>query len=148
MTDIHLHWLWHMGPKAVHQVTKGISLCGEKDLPEGDFVVELENATCERCKEIATTIKTEVPPLADKPPTTGSLGRRFQKGVKIGWVPEPQSIIKMLVKHNPKKAGSAAAERFRILLDHDGKTAQEFIEAGGNVETFRNAIKDGFAENE
>jgi hypothetical protein len=138
---IHLHWLWHMGPKAVHQVTKGMSLCGEKDLPPGDFVVALEDATCERCKEIATTIKTEPPPpLAAEPP------RRFQKGVKIAWTPDGSAIIKMIVKHNVKKIGSAAAERFRILLDHDGKTVQEFLSAGGNVETLRNAIKDENAE--
>src|SRR5580765_6389665 len=137
MADIiHLHWLWHLGPKAIHQVTKGMSLCGEKDLPPGDFVIALDDATCERCKEIATTIKTEAPPsLSTEKPT----GQRFQKGVKIGWTPDGSARIKMIVKHNIKKVGSAAAERFRILLDHDGKTVQEFLSACGKFETLRNA---------
>jgi len=134
---IHLHWLWHMGEKAIHQVTKGISLCGAKELPPSDFVVALDDATCERCKQIATQIKEETPP----PPIIG-----VQKPKAVVNIPDGDAIIRMKVKHNVRKPGSGAAERFRVLLDHDGKKVQEFISAGGNPETLKNAIKDGNAE--
>jgi hypothetical protein len=135
---IHLHWLWHMGPRAIHQVTKGMSLCGARDLPPGDFVIILEDATCERCREIATNIKEETPPE----PTAVITAQK----PKVVNIPDGDAVIKMKVKHNIRKPGSGAAERFRVLLDHDGKRVQEFILAGGNPETLKNAIKDGNAE--
>jgi hypothetical protein len=136
---IHLHWLWHMGPKAVLGLTKGISLCSQKDLPPSQIAVDLEVATCERCKQIATQIKEETPP-----PPMAIIGAQKPKAVVN--IPDGEAIIRMKVKHNVRKPGSGAAERFRVLLDHDGKKVQEFISAGGNPETLKNAIKDGNAE--
>jgi len=47
---------------------------------------------------------------------------------------------------NPKKAGSAAYGRWALLKQHHGKTVDEFIEAGGNHLTLRNAIRSGYAD--
>lgn len=142
MVDIHLHWLWHMGPKAIVGVTKAISLCGEKDLPPEQIAVELEQATCERCKQITTEIKEATPPPPPAPnPIERMKGKRY-----VYNIPDGSLTIRLLVEHNPKKIGSAAAERFRVVMNHDGKTVQEFLSAGGNPETLKNAMRDNYVE--
>jgi hypothetical protein len=136
---IHLHWLWHMGPKTAEGVTKGASLCGKLKLPRDKFVSFKEDATCERCLQLAIRVKSEEP----SPPPKQTPQQMIKK---VKNVPDGAGTIKMLVKTNIKKPGSGQATRFGVLLRHDGKTVKEFLAAGGNPETLKNAIKDGNAE--
>lgn len=63
---------------------------------------------------------------------------------KVVGVPKPTEVppgtIKLLIKDNPRRAGSAAATRFDLLMKHNGKTTAAFMAAGGNSETLINAI--------
>lgn len=140
MTDrmIHLHWLWHMGPKAIVGVTKAISLCGEKDLTPDDIAVDLEQATCERCQQIATEVKQETP--------TAPIVATEKKVRPVHNIPDGALTIRMLVEHNIKKVRSGAFDRFKMLMEYDGRKVQEFLAAGGNPETLKNAMRDGYAE--
>jgi hypothetical protein len=49
---------------------------------------------------------------------------------------------------NPKKEGSAAHRRWALMFEHceRGSTVREFLAAGGNAETLRNATLKGFAQ--
>jgi hypothetical protein len=52
----------------------------------------------------------------------------------------------VLVPRNPRKPGTGKYERMALLLKHNGKTVEEFVEAEGNLETLKNAIKEQIVE--
>jgi hypothetical protein len=51
----------------------------------------------------------------------------------------PQGTIRVRGT-NPKKAGTGAHARWKLLLEHDGKTVAEFLKAKGNPTTLQNAL--------
>ena len=56
----------------------------------------------------------------------------------------PSSIIRALVSKNPSKG--ARGERVAIVLAHNGKTVQKFLDAGGNPTTLKNSEKAGWVK--
>jgi len=45
---IHLHWGFHR-PKLLAETTKGMSLCGVRDLPRDEMTAFKDDATCKVC---------------------------------------------------------------------------------------------------
>jgi hypothetical protein len=60
---------------------------------------------------------------------------------------DPAAVMSRTRDGNPKKAGSGAYARWTLMFTHcdRGSTVGEFLAAGGNPETLRNAIIKGFA---
>jgi hypothetical protein len=55
---IHLHWLFAVpgctgGVAGLRGVTLGTSICGKYNLPRNELTAFIDDATCERCLEIA-----------------------------------------------------------------------------------------------
>jgi hypothetical protein len=55
------------------------------------------------------------------------------------------SVIKWAGGENPAREGTGRHARWEILRKAAGKTVGQFLAAGGNGQTLRNAIKDGSA---
>lgn len=51
---VHLYWLWHRGPSAIAGVTRAISICGAKSLPRTLVTLDPKEATCPKCKRLAS----------------------------------------------------------------------------------------------
>jgi hypothetical protein len=134
---VHLHWLWRKGPMASKNVTLGTSACGVYRLLPGQFTAHLADTTCDTCKEIAKQV-----PLVATPPAPNNEVISLRKRGSIN----ESGIIKLLVKHNPRKAGTPKHSRMAILMQHNGKTVKEFLKAGGNPLTLKNAMKENLVE--
>lgn len=59
----------------------------------------------------------------------------------------PDSVMSRARDGNPKKEGSSAHKRWSLMFTHceRGSTVSEFLAAGGNAETLRNAVLKGYA---
>jgi hypothetical protein len=69
---------------------------------------------------------------------------KVRGGAKVVFA--PSAVISWTKgKKNPKKAGSGAHDRWKLLMDHDKKTVAQFLSAEGNPVTLKNAIAGGFA---
>lgn len=138
---MHLYWAWTK-PEMAKGVTKGIVLCGVNLVPQDQFTVELKKVTCKECLAMSKR-KPEPAPVKKEEPKAPAL-----KGLNArGKLEYPASaVIVMAIKHNIRKAGSAKAERFQVLLNHNGKTYGEYIKAGGNPLTLKNAVNDFLCE--
>jgi hypothetical protein len=134
---VHLHWLWREGPRSSKEVTLGTSLCGVYNLLSAQFTPHLADATCDTCKDIAKRAPAVATPPA---PNNEVISLRKRGSINEG------GVIKMLVKHNPRKAGTPKHVRMGILMQHNGKTVKEFLKAGGNPLTLKNAIKENLVE--
>jgi hypothetical protein len=145
---IHLHYGWDDAKQTksipLKVISIGIAVCGAKGLPRGTFVNEPKQVTCPACvarykqgpatpspaPEPAPEPKPEPPPKPVKsaPPVKGA---------------PTTGTITALVKHNPRKPGSGKFDRMSLLLKHNGQSVEAFAAAGGNLETLRNAIREG-----
>lgn len=140
----HAHWLWHQGPAALAGVKKAIALCGAKDLPASQVTCDTGEVTCAACQQLVALAKA--PPKAAPADSESADARR--RGPKPGagdWPWSAGARITLLTKVNPCKRGTAKHDRWSIVFEHDGKTWEEYREAGGNPETLRNAVKTSVA---
>jgi hypothetical protein len=159
---VHLHCLWHLGAaRSTAGVVSGIVLCGQKGLPKGHFTADVKAVTCPACLQRATA----------PPPAPGAVGAGAAPGAPAAGglghptghlaAPAPAlrntnargkasypagAVIVMAIKHNIRKAGTAKHARFAVLLAHHGKTYGEYLKAGGNAETLRNAVNEALCE--
>jgi hypothetical protein len=134
---VHLHGLYHIGPSSVAGVVSAIAVCGARRLPKGQFTADVEETTCSICLQRAKGRAAAAPPMPVQAPPSKAKGLMAYP---------PQAIITMAVKRNIRKPGSGKHARFQVLLDHHGKTYAEYIQAGGNPETLRNAVTEAVCE--
>lgn len=59
-------------------------------------------------------------------------------------VASDSSAVIIFEGDNPKKAGTAPHKRWELLRTHSDKTVAEFLEAGGNPTTLKNAVAGGY----
>lgn len=52
----------------------------------------------------------------------------------------PSDVIHVLIKKNPRQEGSGAYDRMNVLMKHNGRSFADFVQAGGNPTTLKNAI--------
>lgn len=80
-------------------------------------------------------------------PATRAAEAKARRAAERGQVQPPAELpadaIIEYVGVNPKKAGSAAHDRWALLMKHHGKTVGKFLGAEGNSVTLANAIKSG-----
>jgi len=149
---IHLHWLWRKGPEAARGVTLGAAACGVRGLKPGQFTSFKDDATCKDCLRVAETQPENVtriapPPKPDlRPVHRGGTAEFTQRAAPTKSNFPSNAVITTLVKHNPRKVGSGKHQRMAVLLAHNGKTVKEFLAAGGNSETLKNAVKEKIVE--
>ena len=149
---VHLHWLWRKGPEASRGVTLGAAACGVRGLKPGQFTSFKDDATCKDCLRVAEIQPENVtriapPPKPDLRPVHRGGTAEFTKRAEPMRSSFPSnSFIKMLVNHNPRKVGSGKHKRMSVLMAHNGKTVGEFLAAGGNAETLKNAVKEKLVE--
>ena len=110
------------------------ALCGAEKLQRWQFEFKRARATCPECLARASRGK-----LARV--ISGKEKKKASKGLLA--LP-PDHIIKVLVKANPFKG--AKALRFDKIKEYNGKTVQEFITGGGNLEALSNRVKDSMVE--
>jgi hypothetical protein len=143
-TAIHLHWGWNDAAAnrrdPLHTISIGIGCCGAQNLPRGFFVNDLEAVTCQACLEKAKE-KPKPQPTPPPPPAPSVVAAKAKASTANG-----KGVIMVLVPRNPRKPGTGKYERMALLLKHNGKTVEEFVEAEGNLETLKNAIKEQIVE--
>jgi hypothetical protein len=129
---IHLHENWRE-LKSFAENTKLIALCGAKKLQRWQFEFKRGRATCADCLARASHVKlARVISGKEKKKARGLLSF------------SPDHIIKVLVKTNPFKG--AKGLRFEKIKEFNGKSVQEFIADGGNIEALSNRVKDKMVE--
>lgn len=155
---IHLHHSFGQArgkwEPVFEHISIGIALCGAQRVPRGQFILDPEAVTCQRCLQRAKDGPPKAPPpppLGPPPAAAASVGRGGRaattpKGRNTP-IPAPANgRIVALVQRNPRKQGTGKHARMAVLLQHNGKTVDEYAKAGGNLETLKNAMKEGIVE--
>jgi len=151
LKPVHLHWLWHAGPKAMQGIVLGMGACGTGKLVPSQFTHSQEQATCKACHAAAAAYMAQqaaqpAPPVSPKPAPARVAKANGQKATSASPKPNAGATIKVLVPRNPRRPGTGKHERMALLLKHSGKTVQEFEAAGGNLLTLKNAIIEKLVE--
>lgn len=71
-----------------------------------------------------------------QPPKTNAKTRAWER----------TAPLRMLIKHNPKRNGSAAHARFQNYFESKAKTVGEALDAGVRTDDLRNDLKKGYIE--
>lgn len=81
---------------------------------------------------------------ARKPGASAGTTKVERAGVEL----PDDGVLARLRQGNPKKEGSAAHKRWVLMFEHcdKGSSVKEFLAAGGNPETLRNACLKGWAK--
>jgi hypothetical protein len=147
LEPVHLHWLWHAGPKGMQGIVRGMAACGAAMLAPGQFTHDQKKATCKACHAAAAAyVAQPAPPVSPKPAPARVAKANGQKATSASPKPNAGATIKVLVPRNPRRPGTGKHERMALLLKHSGKTVQEFEAAGGNLLTLKNAIIEKLVE--
>jgi hypothetical protein len=152
---VHLHWLWHRGERGVLSGLKlGFAACGAGKVSMEQFTHEVKKANCPACHTYAKSYKAALTAMPAAAPS-GARGKLNGQGLGHPSAAAPkgsrkaapaQGTIKALTPRNPRKPGTGKHARMALLLKHNGKTVKEFGEAGGNMQTLKNAIKEKIVE--
>lgn len=91
--------------------------------------------------------KRREPPASVRPPKE----RGDAKPPKLARVEKPSdldgsAVLTIVNTANPKQAGSSAHGRWSLLLGGGHATVADFLQAGGNPETLKNAVAKGYAK--
>jgi len=68
-----------------------------------------------------------------------------EKRISADGAADQKTAVILFEGENPKKEGTAPHKRWELLVQHHEKTVAEFLEAGGNPVTLKNAIASGYA---
>jgi hypothetical protein len=143
---IHLYSHWRQGTGGFAGIINASGLCGAKNLLREQMTVKLAEATCPRClakaKE-AKAPKVEERKKAKETTEEPIVEKEKKRGRSSGgeWPYAAGAVIKLLTSRNPTKPGTAKHKRWSILFAHNGKTWEEYRDAGGNPDTLKNALK-------
>jgi hypothetical protein len=158
---IHLHHAYKHGSKAMEGLRLGMAACGGKSLPTASLTSAKAAATCKACLAAAARWEAAAPPAPPPAPPPAALPAPLGKANGRGryppsgptpttrqraGLPAGNGTITLRVPRNPRKPGSGQHARFALLLAHNGKTVTEFLAAGGNPQTLKNAISQNLAE--